>query len=444
MKPETRNPELETMSNKKYILFLIVCTFYFCVVTAQKSVVPPVQKTQKDSVDDDEEGTDSEIIIPGDFDSSLDYMLYSWAIDKKSPPNCVEKPNPIVTETQYRARLKKLPHEIEMPYNSVVESFIDIYTNKRRREIEYMLGLSKYYFPIFEEALSAAKLPLELKYLPIIESALIPTAVSRSGAAGLWQFMVATGRIYDLEINSLVDERFDPIKSTKVAVKYLKELYGIYGDWNLVLAAYNCGPGGVNKAIRRAGGQRDFWEIYPYLPHQTRGYVPIFIAANYTMNYYNEHNLCPGKTMLPALTDTVTVQQRVHFEQIAAVLNIPIEELRILNPQYKRDVIPGDIKPYSVCLPMNFANQFIDKMPEILAYKPENFNARRDETFVQPFTESNSYSSIRKSTTHTVRKGQTLGGIAKKYGVTVAEIKRWNDLGKKSKIQTGKKLKIRK
>ncbi len=422
----------------------MVCTFYFCVVTAQKSVVTPVQKTQKDSVDDDEEGTDSEIIIPGDFDSSLDYMLYSWAIDKKSPPNCVEKPNPIVTETQYRARLKKLPHEIEMPYNSVVESFIDIYTNKRRREIEYMLGLSKYYFPIFEEALSAAKLPLELKYLPIIESALIPTAVSRSGAAGLWQFMVATGRIYDLEINSLVDERFDPIKSTKVAVKYLKELYGIYGDWNLVLAAYNCGPGGVNKAIRRAGGQRDFWEIYPYLPHQTRGYVPIFIAANYTMNYYNEHNLCPGKTMLPALTDTVTVQQRVHFEQIAAVLNIPIEELRILNPQYKRDVVPGDIKPYSVCLPMNFANQLIEKMPEILAYKPEIFNARRDETFVQPFTESNSYSSSRKSTTHTVRKGQTLGGIAKKYGVTVAEIKRWNDLGKKSKIQAGKKLKIRK
>lgn len=428
---------------KRYIILLTACTFFFCGINAQKNGVPSVQKLQKDSIDDEEDKPDSETVIPGDFDSSLDYMLYSWAIDKKTPSNCVEKSNPDVTEAQYRTRLKKLPHEIEMPYNTVVQSFIDIYTNKRRREIEYMLGLSKYYFPIFEEALNAAKLPLELKYLPIIESALIPTSISRAGAAGLWQFMVATGRIYDLEINSLVDERFDPIKSTKVAVRYLKELYAIYGDWNLVLAAYNCGPGGVNKAIRRAGGKRDFWEIYPYLPRQTRGYVPIFIAASYTMNYYNEHFLCPRKTMLPAMTDTIMIQQRVHFEQIASVLNIPIEELRILNPQYKRDIVPGDIKPYSLCLPMNFANQFIEKVAEILAYKPEVFNARRDEIFIQQPVEEKSYSSDRKSTTHTVRRGQTLGVIAKKYGVTVAQIKRWNDLGKKSKIQAGQKLKIR-
>lgn len=428
---------------KRYIILMTACTFFFCGINAQKNVVPLVQKLQKDSIDDEEDEPDSGTVIPGDFDSSLDYMLYSWAIDKKTPSNCVEKSNPDVTEAQYRTRLKKLPHEIEMPYNTVVQSFIGIYTNKRRREIEYMLGLSKYYFPIFEEALNAAKLPLELKYLPIIESALIPTSISRAGAAGLWQFMVATGRIYDLEINSLVDERFDPIKSTKVAVRYLKELYAIYGDWNLVLAAYNCGPGGVNKAIRRAGGKRDFWEIYPYLPRQTRGYVPIFIAASYTMNYYSEHYLCPRKTMLPAMTDTIMIQQRVHFEQIASVLNMPIEELRILNPQYKRDIVPGDIKPYSVCLPINFANQFIEKMPEILAYKPEVFNARRDETFIQQPVEEKSYSSDRKSTTHTVRRGQTLGVIAKKYGVTVAQIKRWNDLGKKSKIKAGQKLKIK-
>ena len=314
--------------------------------------------------------------------------------------------------------------------------------------MEYMLGLSDYYFPIFEGELDAAKLPLELKFLPIIESALTPTAISRAGAAGLWQFMISTGRMYNLEINSLVDERFDPIKSTKAAARYLKELYSIYGDWNLAIAAYNCGPGGVNKAIRRAGGKQDFWEIYPYLPKETRAYVPIFIAANYSMIYYEEHNLCPKTVRLPKMTDTIMVNKRIHFQQISSVLKMPVEEIRLLNPQYKRDIIPGDIKPYSICLPMNYANQFIEKINEIYTYKSESLIIRRDETLLpvvdEPKSVERTSSKSRRGgyTYHVVKRGQTLSGIAKKYHVTVPQIKKWNSLGKKTKIVKGQKLKI--
>ena len=191
--------------------------------------------------------------------------------------------------------------------------------------------------------MEAEKIPLELKYLPIIESALNPKAVSRAGATGIWQFMLASGRMYDLEVTTLVDERMDPVKSSKAAARFLKELYNIYSDWHLAIAAYNCGPGNVNKAIRRAGGQQDFWKIYSYLPAETRSYVPIFIAANYMMNYAEEHNLCPAQIRIPALTDTIMVNQRVHLEQIAGVLNIPLDEVKLLNPQYRRDVVPGDI-----------------------------------------------------------------------------------------------------
>lgn len=441
------------MKFKQYILLFPLSIFSFTQINAQKPLInKTTQIIQQDSIDndeDDEEEPDTSIVIPDDFDSSLDYLLYSWAVDKNAPSVCQERPNPETTEAEYRSRLKKLPHIIEMPYNSAVKSFIEIYTMQRRPQVESMLGLSKYYFPIFEDALEAAKLPLELKFLPIIESALSPTAVSRAGAAGLWQFMISTGRLYDMEINSLVDERFDPIKSTKAAVIYLKELYSIYGDWNLTIAAYNCGPGNVNKAIRRAGGKRDFWEIYPYLPSETRAYVPIFIAANYTMTYFDEHYLCPKKVRLPSMTDTIIVHSRIYFEQIASVLKMPVEELRLLNPQYKRDIVPGDIKPYSICLPMNYANQFIDKREEIIAYKSDIFNSRRDETTLASNTSSSYERSSAKTSRsgfmyHTVKRGETLGGIAKKYHVTVAQLKRWNNMGKKSKILKGQRLKIRK
>lgn len=397
-----------------------------------------------DSGEDDKEEPDLSTEIPEDFTSSLDYLLNNWAVDKNITTNCKSYLNPLTQENQYRKRLKKLPCLIEMPYNSAVKSFIEIFTQHRRKQVEYLLGLGDYYFPIFEEALDAQRLPLELKYLPIIESALNPRAVSRSGATGLWQFMIGTGKMYGLEVNTLVDERMDPVKSSKVAALLLKEYYSIFSDWHLALAAYNCGPGNVNKAIRRAGGKRDFWAIYPYLPAETRSYVPIYIAANYVMNYSGKHNLCPAKIRIPALTDTIMLNRRVHMAQIAAVLNIPIDELRLLNPQYRRDIIPGDIKPYPVCLPHNFANLFIDRRNEIYAYNANILvDNRRDEVeILKPvYQKSSRHSSNSKTTYHKIKKGQNLSTIAKKYHITVTKLKKANGIVG-SKIKPGQRLKI--
>ena len=407
---------------------------------------PDEEETEPDSTDfdlDEDEDPDSAIVIPDDFTSSLDFLLQNWAVDKNVTSNCISQSNPLTDENQYRERLRKLPHLIEMPYNTAVKSFIDIYTQQRRKQVEYLLGLSDYYFPIFESALEAMRLPLELKYLPIIESALNPKAVSRAGATGIWQFMIGTGKMYGLEVNTLVDERMDPVKSSKVAAEYLKELYSIFSDWHLAIAAYNCGPGNVNKAIRRAGGKRDFWAIYPYLPSETRSYVPIFIAAGYVMNYADKHNICATKIRIPALTDTIMLNRRVHMEQISSVLNIQMDELRLLNPQYRRDIIPGDIKPYPVCLPHNYANLFIDRRDEIYAYKANTLvDSRRDEVEIpKPVYNPPKRDSKSKFTYHTVRKGQNLGSIAKKYRTTVAKIRKANGM-RTSKIKTGQKLKI--
>lgn len=443
------------MNKTPYILLLFISIFIVTQINAQQTVVKKaIPILPQDTIYNSEEEPDSSVVIPDDFDNSLDYLLYTWANNKNVTFSCPEKTNPEVTEAQYKTRLKKLPHVIEMPFNNTVKSFIEIYTFNKRRQVEYMLGLSKYYFPIFEDALEASKLPLELKFLPVIESALTPKAVSRVGAGGLWQFMIPTGRMYDLEINSLVDERFDPEKSTKAASRYLKDLFSIYGDWNLAIAAYNCGPGNVNKAIRRAGGKRDFWDIYPFLPRETRGYVPIFVAANYVMTYHTEHNLCPAKVSISTMNDTIMVNRRVHFEQISSVLHISIDELRMLNPQYKRDIVPGDIKSYSICMPINYVNQFIDKQNEIFAYKADVFSTRREEAVPQIAShqvlkqDRNSQSRRNKDSDqysyHTVRRGQTLGGIARKYHVTVAQLKQWNGLGRKSSIRYGQKLKLKK
>ncbi|HRG03105.1 MAG: transglycosylase SLT domain-containing protein [Paludibacteraceae bacterium] len=407
---------------------------------------PDEEETEPDSTDfdlDEDEDPDSATVIPDDFTSSLDFLLQNWAVDKNVTSNCISQSNPLTDENQYRERLRKLPHLIEMPYNTAVKSFIDIYTQQRRKQVEYLLGLSDYYFPIFESALEAMRLPLELKYLPIIESALNPKAVSRAGATGIWQFMIGTGKMYGLEVNTLVDERMDPVKSSKVAAEYLKELYSIFSDWHLAIAAYNCGPGNVNKAIRRAGGKRDFWAIYPYLPSETRSYVPIFIAAGYVMNYADKHNICAAKIRIPALTDTIMLNRRVHMEQISSVLNIQMDELRLLNPQYRRDIIPGDIKPYPVCLPHNYANLFIDRRDEIYAYKANTLvDNRRDEVEIpKPVYNPPKRDSKSKFTYHTVRKGQNLGSIAKKYRTTVAKIRKANGM-RTSKIKTGQKLKI--
>ena len=386
---------------------------------------------------------DSTLNVPLEFDNTLDYMLQSWVIQRASTLNCNSSDNVVaVSDSVYKLRLSKMPCLMEMPYNPNVRSFIELYTVRKRHQVEYMLGMSNYYFPLFEQVLGANNLPLELKYLSIIESALNTTIVSRMGAAGLWQLMIGTGRMYGLEINSLVDERLSPLKATNAAAKFLKDLYAIYGDWNLVIASYNCGPGNINKAIRRAGGKRDYWAIYPYLPRETRGYVPIFIAANYSLHYASQHNLCPAIVNMPTLTDTVMVHQRIHLEQVASVLNLPIDEVRLLNPQYKKDIIPGDIKPYALCLPLNSINAFIAKFNEVVSYKADELiNNRRGEIEILQAASTITPGGSGRVTYHKVKSGQTLSDVADKYGVSLKKLKKWNNI-KGSKIVIGQKLKI--
>jgi len=386
---------------------------------------------------------DSTLNVPLEFDNTLDYMLQSWVIQRASTLNCNSSDNVVaVSDSVYKLRLSKMPCLMEMPYNPNVRSFIELYTVRKRHQVEYMLGMSNYYFPLFEQVLGANNLPLELKYLSIIESALNTTIVSRMGAAGLWQLMIGTGRMYGLEINSLVDERLSPVKATNAAAKFLKDLYAIYGDWNLVIASYNCGPGNINKAIRRAGGKRDYWTIYPYLPRETRGYVPIFIAANYSLHYASQHNLCPAIVNMPTLTDTVMVHQRIHLEQVAGVLNLPIDEVRLLNPQYKKDIIPGDIKPYALCLPLNSINAFIAKFNEVVSYKADELiNNRRSEIEILQAASTITPGGSGRVTYHKVKSGQTLSDIADKYGISLKKLKKWNNI-KGSKIVIGQKLKI--
>lgn len=297
--------------------------------------------------------------LPEGMLSETDSLYLDW-ISKNYinlGENCVATDNsPEISDSIYIERLQRIPAIIEMPYNEIVRKFIDMYATRLRQKVAFMLSANNFYMPIFEEALDLYDLPLELKYLPVIESALNPMATSRQGAVGLWQFMLATGKIYGLKSTSLVDERRDPIKSTRAAARYLKDLYDIYHDWNLVLAAYNCGPGTINKAIRRADGEKDFWKLYNYLPKETRSYVPAFIAANYIMTYYCEHNISPLEMRMPEGTDTIHISRPLHFQQISDVCKISVDELRALNPEFKKDIIPGNEETYALRLPNNMVS----------------------------------------------------------------------------------------
>ena len=381
------------------------------------------------------------IDLPAGMTYPLDSLLNDWKaktyIDLGKDCS-TSTTNPLFSDSVYIDRLSRMPVIMEMPYNDIVRKFIDTYTNRLRGQVAFMLSACNFYMPIFEEALDAYNLPLELKYLPIIESALNPSAVSRAGATGLWQFMLATGKLYGLESNSLVDERRDPIKATWAAARYLKDMYDIYKDWNLVIAAYNCGPGTINKAIRRAGGKTDYWEIYNYLPRETRGYVPAFIAANYVMTYYCKHNICPMETNIPKSTDTIQVNQKLHFEQIADICHIPVEEIKSLNPQYKRNIVPGDSKPCILRLPTETISTFIDNQDTIYAHRSkELFKNRRTVASVDAKTSSSSGKVIY----YKIRNGDTLSNIASKYGVSVRQLRQWNGL-RNNKIRAGKRLKI--
>ena len=459
------------------------------------SIFTATAQTDEITVHDDQNGRDEVIDLPEGMSVSCDSLINEWMAKKYLYPDttCTNPDyNPTFTTEEYQERLRRLPVVMEMPYNSVVQKFIDQYSGRLRRTVSYALGAGNFYIPIFEEALDYYGLPLELKYLPVIESALEPKAKSPAGAVGLWQFMLATGKRYDLKVNSLIDERQDPYKSSWAAARYLRDLYKIYRDWSLVIAAYNCGPGNVNKAIHRANGVRDYWTIYPYLPSETRGYVPAFIAANYIMNYYCEHNICPMKTKLPVTTDTVTITRDLHMQQVAELCNIEVEAIKALNPQYRTQLIPGSSGPMTLCLPTETLNAFIDLKDSVYNYRADELMTRRSNVEVNDKLDNRSVAARRRAsrsssadnessttTSHssrssshsrrssssrssktskrgrnskssrkessksaTVRSGDTLIDIARRNGTTVEKLKKKNKI-KGSMIKPGQKLKVK-
>ncbi len=346
------------------------------------------------------------------------------------------------SDTVYVDRIARLNTIIKIRYNSIIRNHIHVYTVKKRELFSAILGLKDYYFPMIEDIFDSYGIPVELKYMAIIESALNPSAVSRAGATGLWQFMYSTGRLYGLTINSIVDERRDPVKATHAAAKYMKDLYNIYKDWILVIAAYNCGPGNVNKAIRRSGNKKDYWDIYYRLPRETRGYIPGYIAATYAVNYYDLHNIRPLPINFPLSTDTIMVNKDIHLVQISEVMKIPSDELRALNPQYKTGLVPGLTKPMAITLPMNHLSDFIDLNDTIRGYKPEVYLSK-NISMAEPSRSTYSVPDIKGKTKliYTVKEGDNLGFISEWYRVGLSDLRYWNNIYRNT-IRIGQKLAI--
>src|SRR5690554_1323348 len=335
-----------------------------------------------------------------------------------------------------RLRLLNEKSVFNIEHNQAVENTIKSFLKNRKKTYERLMALSDYYFPLFEEKLAKYHIPLELKYLAIVESALNPRAISRMGASGLWQFMLPTGRAYNLNVNSYVDERYDPIKATEAACQYLSSLYNMYGDWDLALAAYNAGPGNVNKAIRRSGVKTYYWNIRKNLPRETQGYLPAFLATMYIFEYHKEHNIQPQRSHIARIeTDTVMVKRQMSFTQVSDLLDVTVEELRFLNPSYKLDIIPFmSDKPHYLRLPLDKVGIFVANEEAIYAYIDIE-NSKKEK--VIPFTEEAAVTTKY----HTIRRGDTLSSIARKYGVSVNNLKKWNNL-KGTNIRAGQKLKI--
>jgi len=378
--------------------------------------------------------------------ADLDSLVNSWYVRmaiEGHPDNLMGDSAGIeYPDTIYRGRISKIYSLIKLPYNSIIRNHIHVYTIKQRKQFSAVLGLSDYYFPRIEDIFDSYGLPAELKYMAVIESALNPNAVSRAGATGLWQFMYSTGRSYGLTINSLVDERRDPIKATHAAAKYLKDLYKIYNDWILVIAAYNCGPGNVNKAIRRSGNKKDYWAIYYRLPRETRGYIPQYVAAAYAMNYYTEHRINPLSLNIPVATDTIMVTTDIHLNQISEVMRIPIGELKALNPQYRTGLVPGSSKPFSLTLPMNHLGDFIDLNDTIRNFKPDIYLSRINQT-ADPTRSMYTPPDVKGKTKliYTVRDGDNLGFISEWYRVGLSDLRYWNNIYRNT-IRVGQKLAI--
>lgn len=401
---------------KRYLLFIALLLIDVCAYT---------QDIASDSV------------LEADVPTFFDELLAKIDTIECEPDTLITD----LSDSTFKARLQALPFVVEVPYNSIVRNYILRYIKRSPRQVATLQQRAEYYFPRFEDIFVRYGLPYELCYLAVIESGLNPQAHSPMGAAGIWQIMPSTGKKYGLEINSLVDERMDPIRSTEAACRFIGALYNIFGDWNLTIAAYNCGPGNVNKAIHRAGGKRDFWSIYPFLPKETRGYLPLFIAAAYTLNYAHLHGICPTSPEYAINIDTIVTTERQHLKQIAVNLDIDLSELRLLNPQYARDIIPGG-KPYTLCLPIEKSGAYIDNQDTILAYMAkELIHNRRAEIDLLQKTSVNGGYSVNGVTYYKVKSGDTLSGIAQKFHVSVKQLKAWNGL-KSDLIREGQKIRV--
>lgn len=336
-------------------------------------------------------------------------------------------------------RLLKMNSYITLPFNENVKSYMILYSERLTKRMEHILGLSSYYMPIFEATFNKYGIPEELKYMAIIESALNPVAVSRAGAKGMWQFMHNTGKSYGLKINSFVDERMDVEKAADAAARYLLDSYNIFGDWCLAISSYNCGAGNVNKAIKRAGGKTDFWSIYPYLPKETRGYMPAFVGAMYAMTYYKEYGITPDPIQMPAYTDTFEIHKNLHFQQVSDLVGIPMEELKNLNPQYIKDIVPGNEDTYILKLPYNYTSSFLEHQDSLYTYKAEVLLDNKVAS--GKTTTSSSSTSSQDRIAYKVKNGDYLGKIASRYGVSVSQLKSWNHL-RSDRLSIGQTLYI--
>lgn len=383
------------------------------------------------------------------FSDKLDSMLSSWYVQNAFLLDSTELAEAdtlkqTLPDTVYIQRLQSMQSAVSLSYNNTVKNFIAMYTVRKPKQVAVMLGLANYYFPMFEEALAKYGLPMELKYLPIIESALNPGANSVASAVGLWQFMYGTGKMYKLEISTFVDERRDPLKATDAAVRYLRDLYNIYNDWHLVIAAYNCGPGNVNKAIKRSGNAKDYWKIYYKLPKETRGYVPAFIAANYVMNFYQSHNIFPKSPDFPIITDTLMVNDYLHFNQVSEVIGIPVEQIRSLNPQYRRDIIPASKeKRYSLVLPQDEISAYLENESAIHSHRRTEFFPNNEIVNPQNNYASKSPSDVkgRDKVIYSVKSGDNLGMISAWFRVRQSDLKYWNKM-RSNFLKVGQKITV--
>jgi membrane-bound lytic murein transglycosylase D len=375
----------------------------------------------------------------------LDSLVNTWYVKialKNKPGEYLDDTLPLqCPDSVYESRISKINSIISLKFNNIIRNHIEVYTIRQREKFCAVLGLKDYYFPMIEDVFDSYGLPAEFKYMAVIESALNPSAVNRrSGAAGMWQFMYSTGRMYGLTINSVVDERKDPVKATHAAARYIRDLYDIYKDWVLVIAAYDCGPGNVNKAIKRSGDKKDYWGIYYRLPRETRGYIPQYIAAAYAVTYAAEHNLQPLPLNIPVATDTIVVNKDIHLAQISAVMNIPIGELQALNPQYKTGLVPGSSKPQTLTLPMNHLSDFIDLTDTIRHYKSDVY-LNKSTRIADPTRSTYVMTDIKGKTKliYTVKDGDNIGFISEWYKVGLSDLRNWNNLYRNN-IRVGQKL----